>query len=374
MPNGDRAELPRSALMRIIGAVSLVCLLLGVLETLQQHASYALRDVPSTFAQTVGNTFVPWLLLLPLLPVVVLLANRLPLDRGRPAPVIAVHILATMALVLVHEAVTARVLLTLLPSPPISYFIFFTKLVTFRFAVDALVYWGVVGAVHAVRATRLAREREQTAVRLEASLATARLTALREQLQPHFLFNSLNAVSTLALRGEPEAVTRALSTLSDLLRIALDTGQTQEVPLAEELAFLDRYLELQQLRFGDRLTVVREVDDEALNAAVPVMLTQPLVENAVRHGIAQEPGPGRLAIRVRRRDGTIEIEVEDSGPGFGPASPRGDGIGLANTRARLAGLYGEAQRLELGTAPGGGARVRVTLPYRPLPVPTPAPL
>jgi signal transduction histidine kinase len=374
MPSVDRAELPRPALMRIIGAVSLVCLLLGLLETLQQHAGYALRSVPSSFGQTVGNTFVPWLLLLPLLPFVVLLASRLPLDRGRPVPAIMIHLLATMVLVLAHQALAARVLMALLPGPPITFALFFTKLVTFRFAVDALVYWGVVGAVHAARATLLAREREQTAARLEASLATARLTALREQLQPHFLFNSLNAVSTLALRGEPEAVTRALSTLSDLLRIALDTGQAQEVPLAEELAFLDRYLELQQLRFGDRLTVAREVDDAVLDAAVPVMLTQPLVENAVRHGIAQEPGPGRLAIRVRRRDRTVEIEVEDSGPGFGPASPRGDGIGLANTRARLAGLYGEAQRLELGTAPGGGARVRVTLPYRPLPVPTPVPV
>jgi sensor histidine kinase YesM len=357
---------------RTLGVVALVCLLLGLLETLQQHAGYALREVPNSFWNTAANTFLPWLLLLPLLPAVVWLAERLPLDRGRPGPAIAVHLMAMLALVLAHQALAAWALFVLLPGPP-SFGLYYTKLVTFRFAVDALVYWGIVGAVHAARATRLAREREQAATRLEALLAQAKLTALREQLQPHFLFNSLNAVSTLALRGEPEAVTRALSTLSDLLRFALDTGQAQEVPLAEELAFLDRYLELQQLRYGDRLTVVREVDDGVLDAAVPVMLTQPLVENAVRHGIAREPGPGRVAIRVRRRDGKVELQVEDSGPGFGLASPRGEGIGLANTRARLAGLYGDAQRLELGPAPLGGARVTVTLPYRPLPVPTPVP-
>jgi two-component system LytT family sensor kinase len=319
------------------------------------------------------GVLVPWLLLLPFLPVVVYLAERWPLDQGRWPRSLLRHLGATLFLVLLHQLLAARILSWLQPNPPIHLVAFWIKLVTFRLAVDALVYWVIVGGVHADRAAREAREREQAAARLEASLSEARLAALREQLQPHFLFNSLNAVSTLALRGEPDAVTQALSTLSELLRITLETHRTQELPLAEELAFLDRYLELQQLRFGDRLTVVRRIADEALDAAVPAMLTQPLVENALRHGIECEPGAGRVEIRAGLQGNQLVLEVRDSGPGFLAPGRVHEGIGLANTRARLAGLYGVAARLECGDAPGGGGQVRITLPYRPVPMPTPAP-
>lgn len=356
----------------ISGPILLVGLLLGALDTLQQHAGNALREVDASFGWTVLNNFVPWLLLLPFLPLVAKLAERWPLEAGRWVGHLARHLGATLILVLIHQGLVALVLISF--AAPGTYLgMLWTKLVTFRFPVDALMYWGVVAAVHATGATRRAREREQAAARLEASLAEARLTALREQLHPHFLFNSLNAVSTLALRGDREQVTRALTTLSELLRLTLESQRAQEVPLAEELAFLDRYLELQQLRFGDRLTVRREIDDAVLDGAVPVMLTQPLVENAVRHGIAREPGPGLLEIRARRVGESLVVEVCDNGPGFGRGGLRPDGIGLANTRARLAGLYGGDDRLQCGDRPGGGAWVRVTLPYRALPVPTPLP-
>jgi signal transduction histidine kinase len=360
---------------RLIVAALVLGLVLGLLETLQQIAWYAVREVKSPVASSVISVFVPWLLLLPFLPLVVLLAEWKPLDRGRWARHLPPHLLATFLLVLVHQLLSARVVSWLQPYPSVSLVAFWIKLVTFRLAVDALVYWTIVGGVHAARATREAREREQTAARLETSLAEARLAALREQLQPHFLFNSLNAVSTLALRGDRDAVTQALTTLSELLRMTLEIHRTQELPLAEELAFLDRYLELQQLRFGDRLTVVRLVEEDALDAAVPAMLTQPLVENALRHGIEREPGAGRVEIRASRRDGQLLLEVRDSGPGFVAAAGIREGIGLTNTRARLAGLYGARAKLECGDAPGGGGEVRITLPYRPLRMPTPvAPL
>jgi len=361
------APRPRS----IVRPILLVVLLLGVLDTLQQQAGYAIREIDPQLSWTISN-FLPWLLLLPLLPIVARLAERWPLEGGDWGRYLPRHLAATLLLVLVHQTIATLVQWSF-PDTTATFGILWTKLVTFRFPVDVLMYWGVVGAVQATRATRRAREREQAAARLEASLSEARLAALREQLHPHFLFNSLNAVSTLALRGDREQVTRALSVLSELLRLTLDTRETQEVPLGEELAFLDRYLELQQLRFGDRLTVRREIDDRALDAAVPVMLTQPLVENAVRHGIAREPGPGLLQIRAALEGATLVFEVSDSGPGFGRNGAGGEGIGLANTRARLAGLYGDASRLECGDRTGGGARVRVSLPYRPLPVPTPLP-
>jgi signal transduction histidine kinase len=356
---------------RLIIAALVLGLVLGLLETLQQIAWYAIREVNAPVTSSLISVLVPWLLLLPFLPLVVMLAEAKPLDRGRWARSLPPHLVATLFLVLVHQLLTARVVSWLQPHPPIPLIPFWIKLITFRLAVDSLVYWTIVGGVHAARATREAREREQTAARLETSLAEARLAALREQLQPHFLFNSLNAVSTLALRGDRDAVTQALTTLSELLRMTLEIHRTQELPLAEELAFLDRYLELQQLRFGDRLTVVRLVEEEALDAAVPAMLTQPLVENALRHGIEREPGAGRVEIRARRRDGQLVIEVRDSGPGFVAAAGIREGIGLTNTRARLAGLYGAEAKLECGDAPGGGGEVRITLPYQPLHMPTP---
>lgn len=368
------ANLTRLTPGRLAAWALLLGLVLGMLETLQQIAWYAVREVKAPVVSSLIGVLVPWLLILPFLPVVVYLADRWPLDRGRWRRHLPGHVLVTLALVLVHQLLSARVLSWLQPNPPVPLVAFWIKLVTFRLAVDALVYWAIVGGVHAARATRDAREREQAAARLEASLAEARLAALREQLQPHFLFNSLNAVSTLALRGDRDAVTQALSTLSELLRITLETHRAQELPLAEELAFLDRYLELQQLRFGDRLTVLRRIEDAALDAAVPAMLTQPLVENALRHGIEREPGAGRVEIQAELRETGLVIEVRDSGPGFlAPGGVR-EGIGLTNTRARLAGLYGEGARLECGDAPGGGGLVRITIPYRPLPMPTPVPV
>lgn len=362
---------PLSLRRLIIVALGLT-LLLAVLETLQQIAWFMVRDLKSPVQSALSSVLVPWLLILPFIPLVVYLAERFPLDRGRWIRHLPVHIGGTVCLLLVHQFLSAWLVAITQPSGSVGVIGFWIKLITFRMAVDASVYWTIVGGVHAARATREAGEREQAAVRLEASLSEARLEALREQLQPHFLFNSLNAVSTLALRGDSDAVTQALSTLSDLLRMTLET-RTQELPLAEELAFLDRYLELQQLRFGDRLTVIRRVDDEALDSAVPAMLTQPVVENALRHGIEREPGAGRIEINIERSNETVVIQVRDSGPGFVAGGQR-EGIGLSNTRARLAGLYGAAGRLECGDAPGGGGQVRITLPYRSMHIPTPAPL
>lgn len=357
---------------RLVYAALALGLLLGVLETLQQIAWYVVREVRYPVVSSLVGVFLPWLLILPFLPLVVYLAERWPLDHGRWLRHLPIHVVATLLLLVVHQLLSAWLISRIQPNPSVLLVPFWIKLVTFRMAVDASVYWTIVGGVHAARATREAREREQAAARLEASLAEARLAALREQLQPHFLFNSLNAVSTLALRGDTDGVTQALSTLSDLLRMTLET-RTQELPMAEELAFLDRYLELQQLRFGDRLTVVRQIDDDALDAAVPAMITQPLMENALRHGVEREPGAGRVEIRVERKGESLVIEVRDSGPGFMAAGVH-EGIGLTNSRARLAGLYGKAGTLECGDAPGGGGRVRITLPYRSLHIPTPAPL
>jgi sensor histidine kinase YesM len=222
-----------------------------------------------------------------------------------------------------------------------------------------------VAVTHAARAGAVAREREQAAARLEASLAETRLAALRDRLNPHFVFNTLNAVTTLALREDHAGVIRTVDALSDLLRATLADRPGHEVPLEEELAFLDRYLEIERLRLGDRVDFVRQIDDSLRGAMVPVMLIQPLVENAVRHGAAVKPGPVRIELEVGQEGNQLVLQVRDTGPGFGPGpSGNGTGIGLANSRARLAALYGARGTLECGNRQNGGAIVTVRLPLR----------
>lgn len=363
----------RSSTWSMLLPLAGICVLIGILETAQQHAGNELRQANLSLGYTAISSLTPWLCLIPFLPLILWLADRLPLDRGRWGRAVAIHFVAVLLIVAVHMVLTVMCYRKLSPPSQVSFFYTWFKMFTFRFATDLAIYGAIIGVAHARRATEAVREREQAALKLEASLADARLSALREQLQPHFLFNSLNAMSTLALRGDPEAVTRGLATLSDLLRFTLETQRTQEVPLAEELAFIDQYLELMMLRFGDRLTVVRSIEDDVLDAAIPVMLLQPLVENAIRHGIAEVPGPGTLQIRAARQGSDLLIELQDSGPGF-RTDTRRDGIGLTNSRARLLAMHGEAGRIECGNVNGSGGRVLVRLPYRPLPMPTPAPV
>ena len=186
------------------------------------------------------------------------------------------------------------------------------------------------------------------------------------RLNPHFLFNTLNAVSAL-MHPDVRAANRMMTRLSDLLRLSLETSAAQEVPLKLELDFLDRYLEIQRARFPDRLHVNLDVQPEALDALVPNFILQPLVENAIRHGIARRSAPGSVEIAARRVNGLVEIAVRDNGAGF-PAGryvlPR-EGVGLANTRARLRHLYGAAHRFELRNVPAGGAEVLIVIPFRP---------
>jgi sensor histidine kinase YesM len=219
--------------------------------------------------------------------------------------------------------------------------------------------------------SRRYRERESDtaqlalrASRLEASLSRANLDSLRMQLNPHFLFNTLNAISVMAMKGERQGVVRMLTLLSDLLRLSLDHKQ-QVVSLREELEILDRYLEIEYVRFRDRLILERDIDPEALDAEVPSLLLQPLVENAIRHGISRRPGPGVVRVEAEVRGDVVELRVLDTGPGVGGVPAReGTGVGLANTRARLEQLYGSRQELTLATRAEGGACVTVRLPLR----------
>jgi hypothetical protein len=223
------------------------------------------------------------------------------------------------------------------------------------------IYWVIVSLAHALRYYRRSRERELSARELEARLTAAKLEALRMQLHPHFLFNTLNAISTLVHR-DPNAADEMIANLSELLRATLDTTE-QEIPLRAEFEFLDRYLEIQRARFGERLQVEKRIAPGLLNALVPTLILQPVVENAIRHGIEPRTGQGLLWLEASSEGGRLELVVRDNGAGLEGETAPAKGIGIANTRARLAELYGAAASLSLANAPEGGCEVRLVLPY-----------
>lgn len=233
-------------------------------------------------------------------------------------------------------------------------FVFFLG---FRFPI----YLTIISIAHAVYFYRGSQEREKRTLGLEASLAKARLEALRMQLQPHFLFNSLNAIAEL-VHTKPEAADEMLVALSGLLRMALDTSGEQEWPLTRELEFIDRYLAIERVRLAERLKVEVDVQPETRAASVPVFLLQPIVENAIRHGLEPETRVGVLAIRVWREAQTLFFSVADNGPGLPPGGEVREGIGLANTRARLMELYGDAGRIRIRNE--RGVAVEICIPFR----------
>lgn len=227
---------------------------------------------------------------------------------------------------------------------------------------DAAVYLIVIFAAHALAFYRRAQDRERHAVALAAGLHRAKLDALRLQLQPHFLFNTLNAISTLVHR-DASAADELIGDLSDLLRVSLQTTDHQ-VPLARELELLDRYLAIEKTRLGERLRIVRDIEPAAEKALVPTFLLQPLAENAIRHGIEPRLAAGTLTLRAHLNEGRLQLLVADDGVGLAVANGRGRrGIGITNTEERLHALHGEAATLVIATPAHGGTEVRITLPF-----------
>ena len=210
------------------------------------------------------------------------------------------------------------------------------------------------------------REGELRTSRLQTQLTRAQLEALKMQLHPHFLFNTLHSISAL-LHRDPDAADRMIARLGDFLRLTLENSGAQEVSLQKELEFLTCYLEIERVRFQDRLTTSLDVDASALDTPVPNLILQPIVENALRHGVAQTRGPGRVEISAKRENGSLRIRVWDNGPGIKTITRPDDGLkkvglGLSNTRARLEQLYGAAHRFEMENAPGGGLLVTLEIP------------
>jgi len=304
-----------------------------------------------------------WLLYALLTPAVFWFARRYPLTRGEIARRVPIHLAAAVLLCAGWAAGGILLSGALFGSTPYGGGVvgwFFTSL-----PFGVAVYFAVLGVEHAVRYFVEARERETQAARLSAQLAEARLGALRTQMQPHFLFNSLNAITVIVRDRDTATATRMLEQLGEMLRRVMRSDRPQEVTLAEELDFVRRYLAIEQVRFSDRLQPAFDVDPAALDAAVPEFLLQPLVENALRHGLAKRVTATLLRIDARREGEDLVVSVTDDGPGpeSGEAEPA-EGVGLGNTRERLATLYGGRATLTLARTPPGGARATVRLPYR----------
>jgi len=289
-------------------------------------------------------------------PFFVWLSRRVPIERRSWKPAVLTHLAAVIVLALAtawlqyHLTYGGASL-----APPLGAYL------KVGLIADALPYLTVAVAAHAIDARTRVYERDLEAARMRSQLAESRLEALTAQLQPHFLFNTLQGISTLITR-DPAAADAMLSDLSDLLREVLRRGEGREVTVNEELRVLDSYLSISRRRFGDRLTITVSRRDNVGNALVPFFVLQPLVENALHHGVGSHAGPANVAVCVQREADTLVLTVRDDGPGVN-AADSGRGIGLANTRERLSGLYGKAQRLDLGRTADGGFGVRVELPF-----------
>ena len=340
--------------------IAAACLIAGALDVLQ------MRLQGTTSWSTLLFQGAEWILLMLLTPITYYLGRRYPLRRGQLRRTLPIHFAGALLLcfgwatfgIIIRRALRAwgpneNPFLVdwgnwLLTSLPWSFFL----------------YFAVLGCVYAFTYYVEARDREAQAERLNAQLADARLSALRMQIQPHFLFNSLNAILVLVRDQETKRAGTMLELLSDMLRQVLRTDQPHEVTLDQELSLVDQYLSIEQVRFSDRLQIRYDIPDDLRSAAVPRFILQPLVENALRHGVAQRLDTVLVEVGARRSGDLLELWVRDNGAGL--AADRRAGVGLENTRLRLTTLYGDRSSLELNAVAEGGTIARIVMPYRQL--------
>ena len=338
---------------------------LGIFSGLQAYNYVALfTDRTQPFAILLALNITYWYAWAVLVPGMLWMARRYRFGRHTWKRAAAMHVGGVVVFTLAHALlwVTCRVLIMeAFAGREVSWWTYFQELFFKNFDWEMMTYWAVIGLSHALDFHRESQERELTAAQLRTRLAEANLQALQRQLHPHFLFNTLNTISALMHR-DTEAADAMLERLGDLLRLTLDRVGTQHVSLKDELDFLRKYLEIEKTRFGERLQVHIEVDLATLDAAVPNLVLQPLVENALRHGIGPKIGGGRVDIIARRDGQDLWLEVRDNGVGL-TSDAFHKGVGLTNTRSRLEHLYGDRYRFECHTPPGGGLLVTVVIPF-----------
>jgi two-component system LytT family sensor kinase len=344
---------------------------LGLVDGVGFYANMSILRGGGSLVIALSSMLLSWYLWIAFIPVVIWLVIKLPVTGSNWVKSAAIHtplsfVFSTSHIVVYAASMQLVAALGLRHAPPFPRLL--EQFLTIRMGLGILVYWVLVIGLNAYRSVIVARKRDLEASRLrsasavlQADLASARLETLKAKLQPHFLFNTLNAISVLLLKGDSETARGMIQRLSELLRIVLDRSDLSEVPLREEIDFTRQYLELEQLRFGEKLTVEFDVDSDLWGAQVPHLILQPIAENAVRHGIEPITEDGKITISACQIGDSLSLSVADNGVGM-PEQP-GDGLGLANARERLAELYGERATLKVARAASNtGTTVTLLLP------------
>ncbi len=311
------------------------------------------------------SIYMLWALVTPL---VFWLSSHSGLGRARSATNIGLHVLAAIAIASLLDTYSDVVYKHLLQSPEEREALAtvlggaLSGITRLSFLWELIIYLAILSVGFARDYYRRFQERQMQAARLETQLTEARLEALRMQINPHFLFNTLHAISSMVERN-PSGVRKMVARLSALLRHTLDHDGAQEIPLNREIDVLDDYLAIMQVRFENRLTIRRDIDPEVLDAMVPDMILQPIVENAIKHGVTQRATPGWVLIAAHRHDDTLRLVVEDNGPGLTLSENLNQGVGLSNVRSRLRQMYDNEAELTLSTGREGGIRAEISIPY-----------
>lgn len=339
------------------------------IAVLQSVASYALRGALAVEWPYAALQFPRWMSWALVTPLVFWLARRFPIRSPGLVKAIAVHFVAAMLISAVIETIwlQASLLVSQRLNPAETVNMSMAAIVSItvlsRLLGALFTYGALLGVAVAMQYQQRLREREVQAVELEAQLANAQVHALKMQVHPHFLFNTLHAVTVL-IRENPAMAVRMVTRLGDLLRLTLSRAQSAEVSLGKEIEILTLYLEIERIRFQDRLQVNYDVDTGVLDAQLPDLILQPLVENAIKHGIGTRAGKGVIEVRARRESSWLVVEIHDDGTGLHKNHPQREGIGLATTRARLERMYGSEHEFTLSARASGGCIARMRIPYK----------
>ena len=320
---------------------------------------------PADFTELAVPQFARALMWALMAPLILRLREKMPLSRGRWTVGVGFHL--GMSFVVMATYYLGRMMAYVLFDEMVFDGFWAVALKNFygRNIIDMAYYWAVLAFGYSLEIYQLYKNEELKAAQLEARLVETELKMLREQMRPHFLFNTMNTIAVLVREGKNDEAVTLIARLSSLLRMALDNTRVQEVTVRQELDFLERYIDIQKARFSDRLAVSIAIEPEAMEARIPNLLLQPLVENAILHGIAAKSGPGRVDVRGRVEEGRLHLEVSDDGPGLPVGGKRAkEGVGLSNTRERIEKIYGANGRLTLRSEPGRGVTVQIVLPCR----------
>jgi two-component system, LytTR family, sensor kinase len=344
--------------------------LLGIFSGLQSYRLTTLLPKYSFYLSEFGKLIllnvIYWYIPAALSPIIFRLAHRFRLDGSQKLQAFAIHAVAALTFSTVHFGgmLGARMLMWGMIKPTsVPWITFLQRQYLTNLDWTLMTYTTIVALSYALHYSKESHARAVKEAQLETRLVEARLRTLEAQLHPHFLFNTLHAISSL-VHTNPDSADRMISRLSDLLRLTFDRSGSPGISLQEELEFLQKYLEIEQTRFQDRLSVRFDIDPDTLDAEVPRLVLQPLVENAIKHGLAPQPGSGTVQIAAQHRGDTLWIEVSDNGVGLsaGARARLRSGVGLTNTRDRLECLYGAAHRIEFSDDVKGLA-VKLEIPF-----------